>query len=130
MKATRWKWIRHEGQRLESIGVNDDGSLYNPNGYPADLLRAAIDGAVERRRGRRSAAAKKAAQTRRTRQERLVYDVARRIVAGEVFGPATGCFICHRGLGDPESIQRGIGSECWQGVLDGISDMCAEGMAG
>ncbi len=66
---THWKWIRHEGVRLDNIGVNSDGSLHNPNDYPADTVRAAVAATEERRKQRRSTAAKKAAETRRIRQE-------------------------------------------------------------
>jgi hypothetical protein len=114
----RWRWIRHEGAELLDVGTNADGTLHNPNGYPADTVRAAIAGAERRRHERRSKAAKKAAQTRQARKERLVYQTARRIVDGHAFGPRDTCCICERGLGDPESIQRGIGSDCWQTVLD------------
>ena len=115
---TRWKWVLHESGTLHDVGVNPDGTLHNPNGYPDELVRTACAAAEQRRHARRSTAAKKAAGTRRNRQDRRVYDAARRIVDGEVFGPRQDCFICGRGLGDPESIGRGIGSECWQFVLD------------
>jgi hypothetical protein len=118
MNSTRWKRVFHDGDRLYDIGRNADGTLHNPNGYPEELVRAAIDGAEERQRQRRSNAAKKAAETRRRRTEARIYQVARRIVDGEVFGPSDHCDLCGRGLDDPESIKRGIGSDCWQFVLD------------
>ncbi|SRR5258707_4226800 len=117
----RWKWVRHEGVRLDDIGVNPDGSLHNPNGYPAGTVRAAVAAAEQRSHDRRSAAATKAAGTRRIRQEKRVYDAARRIASGEAVGPRRACLICGRGLDDPESIQRGIGSECWQSILSAIT---------
>jgi hypothetical protein len=119
-KQRYWRYINHEGQTLHNIACHADGSLYNPNGYPDDLVRAAVAAAEEHQRQRRSEAAKQAAKTRQARKERLVYQAARRIIDGEVFGPRKSCFICKRGLGDPESIQRGIGSECWQFVLNHI----------
>jgi hypothetical protein len=119
-RASRWKYIHHEGTKLRDIGVNPDGSLHNPNDYPPDVVRAAVASAEERTRKRRSEAAKQAAETRRARQARHVYDAARRIVAGEIFGPRDSCYICGRGLDDPESKQRGIGSDCWQFILDAI----------
>lgn len=124
-RLCRWKWVLHGGATLYDIGVNDDGSLHNPNGYPDETVRAAMAAAEERRSERRSKAAKKAAQTRRTRQQKRVYEVARRIVDGHVFGPADHCQICKRGLDDPASIERGIGSECWQFVLDRITLLSA-----
>jgi hypothetical protein len=122
-KASRWKWIHHEGEQFDDVGVNEDGTLHNPNNYPAETVRAAITAAEERWHQRRSKAAKKAAETRRRRQERRVYEVAKSINAGTRYGPGNACVICKRGLGDPESIQRGIGSECWQDVLDKIQEL-------
>lgn len=122
--TTRWKWIYHNAERpdlrerLYDIGINADGTLHNPNGYPDADVRAAIAGAEERARQRRQEAAAKAAVTRRRRRERKVYEVAQRIATGGTYGPATACVICGRGLDDHQSIQRGIGSECWQFVLD------------
>jgi len=115
-----YKWINHEGTRLYDLGVNKDGSLHNPNGYPDDVVRAAVAHAKEEEHQWRSDAAKQAAETRRRRQEKRVYQTARRIASGEVCGPRSHCCICKRGLGDPESVRRGIGSECWQDVLAAI----------
>jgi len=36
---------------------------------------------------------------------------------GEETGPATRCILCNKKLVDEESIARGIGSECYQGVI-------------
>jgi hypothetical protein len=33
------------------------------------------------------------------------------------------CEICGRALSDPESIKRGIGSECWQHVLSAVEKL-------
>jgi hypothetical protein len=76
-----------------------------------------VAGAEQRRHARRSAAAKLAAVTRRDRQEKRVYEAARRIIAGGTIGPGKSYYICGRGLSDPGSEARGIGSECWQFVL-------------
>lgn len=120
MSSGRWKFIRHEGTTLYQVGVDADGSLYNPNGYPADAVRAAVAAAERHEHERRSRSARQAAATRRSRQDKRVYETARRIIAGENFGPRERCCICGRGLADPDSIQRGIGSECWQLILGAI----------
>ena len=117
---TTYRWVRHEDQKLYDVGVLNDGSLHNPRGYPEDIVRVALAAADGRWRERRSQAAKKAAQTRRSRVEKKSYEVADRIIAGHVFGPSPNCAICGRGLGDKQSFERGIGSECWQGVLERI----------
>jgi hypothetical protein len=112
-----YKWVTHEGKRYFDIGWGDEDGLYNPNGYPEWEVAEALFAADERRSQRRSEAAKRAAETRRIRQEKRVYEAARRIVDGHVFGPRQHCYICGKGLTDPESIERGIGSDCWQVVL-------------
>jgi hypothetical protein len=120
--VTTYKWVRSpDGHRFEDVGLRADGTLHNPNGYPADDVRRAIAAADERRGLKRSGAAKKAAATRRLRQERKVYDAAHRFVAGHHLGPCDICRICGRSLADEDSIKRGIGSDCWQDVLTLIS---------
>lgn len=114
---SRWKSVFHEGTEFRNIGVYRDGTLYNPHGYPEDEVRAAVAAAEERRRRRRQEAAAKATDTRRHRREKRVYDVAQQITDGGSYGPAEACVICRRGLDDPQSIHRGIGSDCWQDVL-------------
>jgi hypothetical protein len=41
-------------------------------------------------------------------------------VAKQEIGPRGHCYVCGRNLTDLESINRGIGSECWQHVLSAI----------
>ncbi len=93
MKNSRYRWVRHEGERLVDVGVNADGTLHNPNGYPDAVVRAAV-GVAERHQARVDA-------------------IARRLVAGGTCGPSPRCVICGRALDDADSVQRGIGSECW-----------------
>jgi hypothetical protein len=115
----KWTWIWHGSERLRSVGILPDATLWNPNNYPEDIVRAAIAAAEAQRHERRSKAAKKAAVTRQRRQERKVLEIAKRSLAEHeyCFPNRTNCEICGRGLGDPQSIQRGVGSECWQDVL-------------
>ena len=70
-------------------------------------MRAAVTAANERWRVRRSDAAKRAAETRRHRREKTVYDIVRRIRAGHLRN--SHCRICSRVLSDSESIARGLG---------------------
>jgi hypothetical protein len=94
-----------------------DGSLINPNGYPEDQVRAAIEDARRREHEQRSKAAKKAAETRRKRKDRNLYDLVERYFDEGYLPSASHCRQCGKGLSDSESINRGIGSECWQGFL-------------
>jgi hypothetical protein len=125
---TRWNWVRHPNgtDRLYDVGILADGSLRNPNNYDPELVREAVLDAQENRRLRRSLAAIRAARTREERKARLVYEVARRIVAGAKTGPRRRCVICGTSLSDPESRNRGIGSECCQRVLGAITRMRLE----
>ena len=117
--------MHHDNTTLHDVGVLPDGTLHNPRGYPDDEVRAAVLAADARRHERRSRAAKKAAVTRRGRQERQVYAAAARIAQGGCIGPRRHCAICERGLDDAQPIARGIGSECWQGVLEQIGRLRA-----
>jgi hypothetical protein len=123
-KMSIWKRIYHGDSRLalSDIGILPDGSLHNPNGYPEDVVRAAVLGAETRRHKTRSKAAREAAETRRRRHEQKVYDIAKQLVLGDgtPIGPRSHCVICGKFLNDPESIARGIGSDCWQVVLSAI----------
>jgi uncharacterized protein DUF6011 len=63
---------------------------------------------------------------RRRRIDRKVNEIAAALVAGRKLGPARHCVVCRRALDDPSSIDRGIGSECWQTVLGLVEQICAE----
>jgi hypothetical protein len=106
---------------LRDVGILADGTLYNPNGYPDDVVRSAVLKAIERRKKRRSDGAKKAAVTRAVRMERRVYEVVRKIGLGHKYGPCASCCICDKELGDQQSIERGIGSDCWQRVMKAMT---------
>lgn len=108
-----------DGTRLRNIGVSWETELrlHNPNGYPESQVREALLLEQERRHARRSAGAKRAAVTRARRRELALDKVVGIIAGGGTVGPQDECFFCARRLTDPESVARGIGSECWQGVL-------------
>jgi hypothetical protein len=125
---SKWAWVWRDAERIErfySVGIEADGALFNPNGYPEAIVRAAIVAAEAHLHERRSKAAKKAATTRDDRQRRRVWVIARGIVDKQQTGPRQHCCVCGRGLGDPQSIARGIGSECWESVLDQVSIITA-----
>jgi Family of unknown function (DUF6011) len=120
---SRWKWIWHGETKLYDVGILPDGTLHNPRGYPDDIVREAVAAADARQHERRSRAAQKAGATRRHRRQKRVAEIAARILAGYGIGERTSCAICGRGLGDPASMKRGIGSECWQDLLATLENM-------
>jgi hypothetical protein len=107
---------------LFQVGILDNGTLYNPNGYPEELVRASVLAADARRRERRGNAAKQAAETRRNRRARNVYRIVNQLLANRPVGPRRRCVCCGRQLNDRESIERGIGPECWQDILQAIEE--------
>jgi Family of unknown function (DUF6011) len=119
----KYKWVRSGSDKLYNVGILDDGTLHNPRGYPADMVRSAVLAAIERSRQRRSEAAKKAAKTRALRQERKVYAIAQKLQLGHKYGPSSICVVCDKDLADPESIERGIGSDCWQKVMAKLTEL-------
>jgi hypothetical protein len=118
----RYKWVRHEGGKLYSVGINADGTLYNPNNYPEDTVRTAVAAADARRRERRSNSAKKAAATRADRRDKKIYAVVQHLINGGSIKPGSHCEICGKGLDDPQSVARGIGSDCWQDVMQFLTE--------
>ena len=108
-----YKRVPHKGTVLYDIGIMPDGTLHNPRGYPEDIVRSAVLAADARRRARASAAAVKAARTR----EAKAYAVVARYLAGHPIDPRSSCAICGRDLDGPQSIERGIGRECWRDLM-------------
>lgn len=126
-KGIKYRWVRKPGARftggdvLYDVGILADGTLHNPKGYPEDIVRAAVLEAVERGKKRRSDAAKKGTQTRAIRMEKKVYEVVQKLRLGHKYGPRANCIICEKELGDQQSIERGIGSDCWQRVMNAMT---------
>jgi gas vesicle protein len=114
---SRYKWVHHNGMKLYDVGILADGTLHNPRGYPDNDVRSAVLAADARGHELRSQAAKKAAETRRRRRQRKVYDYVAQSLAGHPVGPRGRCVICGRHLSDQQSVERGVGSECWQDVM-------------
>jgi hypothetical protein len=127
LKHYRWHWVdapTGSGYgRFNKVWIEPDGTLYNPNGYPEELARAAALKQDEEEAKRLSVAAKAAAITRRERMEKRVYKVAQRIVEANRIGQRSHCYICGKYLSDPTSIGHGIGSECWERVLRAVTEL-------
>jgi hypothetical protein len=121
---SNWNRIRtDDGVEYYSVGILADGTLWNPNNYPEDAVRAAVLRAEAKRHQRRSNAAKKAGETRRQRRQEDIWAIAQLIAAKQETGPRRWCYVCGRKLDDRASIARGIGSECWQEVLARLTEI-------
>lgn len=119
-KDSLWRRVKHPetDERLLDVGILADGTLHNPNGYPSEIVRTAVEQAMARRGERRKVSAAKAAVTRKRRHDKRVHAIAMKLLRGEGVGRQSRCCICRRKLDDETSIARGVGSECWQGLLD------------
>jgi hypothetical protein len=120
---SRWKYIREGTEYFYNVGIEADGSLYNPNGYPAEQVRALVLAAEGRKRAKRSSAIKKAVATRQRLRATRAHEAALEFAKGNSLGPRIRCALCRHPLSDKESISRGIGSECWQGILDEMAEI-------
>ena len=114
-----WKWVRHGDKRVLNPIFTSDGTA-TADGVSERVVLEALVMANRNLHARRSESARQAAATRAKRQERRVYESAARIADGHMFGPASYCAICGKQVTDTKSIDRGIGSDCWQLVLDAI----------
>ena len=80
-------------------------------------MREAVLAADARRTERRRNGAKKAAVTRASARRRLIFKAATMVAQGQGIRNLSHCYVCGRHLDDPASVERGIGPECWEGVL-------------
>jgi hypothetical protein len=131
MRDLHFKFVRDRasGQKYFRVGLNADGSFWSPDGHDEAIVRPVVEATIAEWHPARSAAAKRAAETRRHRLELKVYRVAQRILAGGQYGPRAQSYVCRKGLGDPPSIERGIGPECWGRVLAAITRAQAKATA-
>jgi len=138
-RAVRWRRLSSPSTIYKGVRVSEDGdvsceaaTVYRPaylkvpgaDVDPGNLLQLAAHALRQSVEARRRIA-EKAAVTRKRRRELKISSTAEAIRVGKVLGPRTNCVICGRGLADQHSIDRGIGSECWEGVLQRIEDLRA-----
>jgi hypothetical protein len=55
--------------------------------------------------------------------EERVYDAAKSLLDGELLYRDSECHICGKPISDSLSVARGIGSDCWQHVLEQLDLM-------
>jgi hypothetical protein len=129
-----FRWRRVYGPPTEPHGdtrvyrncwIEPTGELHNPNQYPEAEVRAAIEEADIREANRLAGAMKRRVATRKQRRELRIHEVARKILARAAIDEKR-CYICRKKLADLESVARGIGTECWQRVLDEVTKLKTE----
>ena len=116
-KSKSYRWIQWQGQVFNKIGISGDGQLSNPNNYPEDKVRAALRWVGAKAVVTRKEATIRAVATRARRRAKVIHGIAAGILADRQYGPRNFCCICEKALTDSESIQRGIGPECWDHIL-------------
>lgn len=111
-KRSGWRWVGD----CRNVAALPDGTIES-NGYDEKRVAGLIllELVVEARK--RSLAAKKAAETRAIRRERMAYKIAQKILSGAGVTPSDNCHLCGKAVSDDESRQRGIGPDCWQFIL-------------
>ena len=126
MKVMRWYWMREGAVRFHNVtydgvtATTEKADLINSReeiSVDPTAILVAVNRIMERRKQKRSDAAKKAALTRARRKTKRFEQVVSLLRNGGILKPRSHCGICERRLTDPESRQRGIGPECWEGVI-------------
>jgi hypothetical protein len=82
----RYSYVFHNGRTLTRIGRNKDGTLWNPDGHPEDLVREVVEGLERKAAERRSKSAREAAVTRQRRQHNRIWSAAKAILSGQGIG--------------------------------------------
>jgi hypothetical protein len=122
MKHYRWRWVySRNGEIFYRTWINQDGSLHNPNGYPEEVARAAALWADEQKHQKLIEGRKRGVETAKRRREQRIAKITRDFLFGKHIGNLSHCAICSKALGDPTSISRGIGSECWPRLMDRLA---------
>jgi hypothetical protein len=109
-----------------NVWIEEDGSLHNPHQYPDEEVRVAVLKADARQVARKTEASERAVATRRRRQAAKIHEAAKRILSKIGIGKQDRCFCCSKVLTDATSIDRGIGSDCWQHVLVAMESRTTE----
>lgn len=113
---SKYRWIRQNGKKYLAVGIEENGSLFNPNNYPEEELRAALIQTEANAHLRRSEASKRSAITRRKREEKKIHQYVKLMLEDQEIPYTTHCYICGRYLQEEESRVRAIGPECLQNL--------------
>ena len=115
----RYRWLPSGDRALFDVGIWDDGTLHNPNNYPEAEVRTAVAAADERHRVQRQAGIARGVATRARRRALRIDRIAARMLI-TTLPSATSCQVCGRRLRDQVSMERAIGPECWDHVLQAV----------
>jgi hypothetical protein len=86
----------------------------------AEIQTTLPTAAIEAARQRRAHELALAADKRAARREKNIHEAAAEYLRHNQLGARSHCRICERRLTDEPSIQRGIGPECWDHILNRI----------
>lgn len=121
----RWHWVNVPNRgRVENVVLETTSGKVTRLDFTGEADRqevlAALVESRRKRRQRRKESARRGVETRNRRRASQDYAVAKAIVEG-LFTPQPWCACCKRMLSDGESVNRGVGSECWN-AIKGIID--------
>ncbi len=119
-KFRGWGWVRlSDGRKVFNVKIaNENGvsKIAFDGEFSESEVRQTVLKILQREKGRRQEAAKRAVETRAIRRKQDVYRAAK-LYAENNLTPSRRCLCCKRVITDLTSFQRGVGSECWQEVL-------------
>jgi hypothetical protein len=84
--SRRYRSFNRNGERYTHIGIEADGTLYNPHNYPEEKIREVVLWADDTRRQQRADAIKRGVETRRKRRENKIIEIAKTLLAGNGIG--------------------------------------------
>lgn len=119
--VTRWRWVRiPDGGKVRDVRVNHDGEsiigIEFAGAYDIEAVQNRLIEVLTAKKEERQEYARRGAATRARRKANRVHETAKAMLAGEDLASPT-CRICRGRLTDEATRKRGIGPECWQGVL-------------
>jgi hypothetical protein len=128
-RAYHWRYVKHNGESFNNVGIERDGRLWNPNGYPEERLRPVVEYFVNKELEERAAAIKRGVEKRKQRRLSRIAEAAHKLRTQAGIGDRLSCYCCSKALTDPVSIKRGIGPECWEHVVRRMEQNRAEAAA-
>ncbi len=141
----RWRWVKlpdgrratevtleHEAGRVTCLNfkIETPGRPRDPgDDVTKEYFFECLCDVLRRDREIRRKRARRGAETSRRRRESLDYRLAKEILQ-QRFKPRDHCARCGRALHDEQSLRRGIGPECWDGMMRLMQEILKEQQGG